>query len=167
MKQNFFMLLAAVLLSGASAFAQSGNNESLMGDVNGDGRVDIVDVTTVIDIYLNTVPDTPQTTTYYWYAGQDRPSTISGTPTVDDTNFTNNKWHTLSNNQIQKFVTGGDVTKNWYVAVPSILNLSPKASDMSTLDRTWTQESGNISVNGINYVIWKVPADDMAMVYMK
>ena len=70
MKQNFFMLLAAVLLSGASAFAQSGNNGSLMGDVNGDGRVDIVDVTTVIDIYLNTVPDTGDTITYYWYAGQ-------------------------------------------------------------------------------------------------
>ena len=69
MKQNFFMLLAAVLLSGASAFAQSGNNGSLMGDVNGDGRVDIVDVTTVIDIYLNTVPDTGDSITYYWYAG--------------------------------------------------------------------------------------------------
>ena len=64
MKQNFFMLLAAVLLSGASAFAQSGNNESLMGDVNGDGRVDIVDVTTVIDIYLNTAPDTGDSITY-------------------------------------------------------------------------------------------------------
>ena len=64
MKQNFFMLLAAVLLSSASAFAQSGNNESLMGDVNGDGRVDIVDVTTVIDIYLNTAPDTGDSITY-------------------------------------------------------------------------------------------------------
>lgn len=108
-----------------------------------------------------------QQVTYYWYAGQTQPSTMSTNPTVDDTNFTNNKWHTLSNNQIQKFVTGGDITKNWYVAVPSSLNLSPKASDMSTPDTTWTQESGNISVKGINYTIWKVPADDMAMVYMK
>ncbi len=75
MKQNFFMLLAAVLLSSTSAFAQSENNESVKGDVNGDGRVDIVDVTTVIDIYLNTNPDAPQTTTYYYYAGWTLPTT--------------------------------------------------------------------------------------------
>ena len=77
MKQNFFMLLAAVLLSSASAFAQSGNNESLLGDVNGDGRVDIVDVTTVIDIYLNTVPDTGDTITYYWYVGTTQPTAVN------------------------------------------------------------------------------------------
>ena len=76
MKQHFFMLLAAVLLSSTSAFAQSENNESVKGDVNGDGRVDIVDVTTVIDIYLNTDPDAPQTTTYYWYVGKTNPSTL-------------------------------------------------------------------------------------------
>ena len=76
MKQNFFMLLAAVLLSSASAFAQSSNNESLMGDVNGDGRVDIVDVTTVIDIYLNTVPDTGDSIIYKWYVGTTQPTAV-------------------------------------------------------------------------------------------
>ena len=94
MKQNFFMLLAVMLLSSASAFAQSGNNESLMGDVNGDGRVDIVDVTTVIDIYLNTVPDTPQTTTYYFYVGTTKPTSLSQASVVEsypaEQTFTNN-----------------------------------------------------------------------------
>ena len=79
MKQNFFMLLAVMLLSSASAFAQSGNNESLMGDVNGDGRVDIVDVTTVIDIYLNTAPDTGDSITYYFSVG---------TTPIDENNYT-------------------------------------------------------------------------------
>ena len=37
MKQKFLMLLAVVLLSCASAFAQSGNNNPLKGDVNEDG----------------------------------------------------------------------------------------------------------------------------------
>ena len=83
MKQNFFMLLAAVLLSSASAFAQSENNESIKGDVNGDGRVDIVDVTTVIDIYLNTVPDTLQTTTYYFYVGTTKPTSLSQASIVE------------------------------------------------------------------------------------
>ena len=52
MKQKILMLLAAVLLGSASAFAQSGNSESLKGDVNGDGRVDVADITAVVDIVM-------------------------------------------------------------------------------------------------------------------
>jgi hypothetical protein len=51
MKTKFFMLLAAVLLS-ASAFAQSGNNGTLKGDVNGDGEVNVSDVNAAISIIL-------------------------------------------------------------------------------------------------------------------
>ena len=40
--KKLIMLLAAVLLSSVSAFAQSGNNEPLKGDVNEDGTVDLV-----------------------------------------------------------------------------------------------------------------------------
>ena len=46
MKQKFLMLLAAVLLGSASAIAQSGNNEPLKGNVNGDGTA------TTYDYYL-------------------------------------------------------------------------------------------------------------------
>lgn len=45
MKQKFLMLLGS-----ASAFAQSGNNEPLKGDVNGDGKVDVADIVAIIDI---------------------------------------------------------------------------------------------------------------------
>lgn len=103
----------------------------------------------------------------YWYAGQTQPSTMSTNPTVDDTNFTNNKWHTLNGNQIQQFVTGGDVTKTWYVAVPASLNLAAKAYDMSTPDNTWINK-GTITVNKVSYKVWNIPtADEIAMVYMK
>lgn len=44
------MSLAAVLLS-LGAFAQNG--ETLKGDVNGDGKVDVEDVTSVVDIILS------------------------------------------------------------------------------------------------------------------
>ena len=54
MKQKFLMLLAAVLLGSASAFAQSGNNEPLKGDVNGDGKVDVADIVAIIEIIKNT-----------------------------------------------------------------------------------------------------------------
>ena len=46
------MLLAAVLLSCASTFAQSGNNGALKGDMNGDGRVDVADITAIVDIVM-------------------------------------------------------------------------------------------------------------------
>ena len=52
MKQKILMLLAAVLLGSASAFAQSGNNGALKGDMNGDGRVDVADITAVVDIVM-------------------------------------------------------------------------------------------------------------------
>ena len=53
MKQKFLMLLAVVLLSFASAFAQSGNNEPLKGDVNEDGKVDVADIVAIIEIMKN------------------------------------------------------------------------------------------------------------------
>ena len=45
--KKFLMLLAAVLLSCASTMAQ---NSPLKGDVNGDGTVDVADLTAIIKI---------------------------------------------------------------------------------------------------------------------
>lgn len=50
MKIRCIMTLAAMLLS-LGAFAQNG--ETLKGDVNGDGKVDVEDVTSVVDIILS------------------------------------------------------------------------------------------------------------------
>lgn len=44
------MLLAAMLLSCANVFAQGYNSETLKGDVNGDGIVDVADIAAVIKI---------------------------------------------------------------------------------------------------------------------
>ena len=48
--KKFFTLLAVVLLTSASAMAQSGNNGTLKGDVNSDGSVDVADIVAVIDL---------------------------------------------------------------------------------------------------------------------
>ena len=69
--KKFFMLLAAVLLGSVSAMAQSGNNEPLKGDVNGDGKVDVGDITAVIKIMKE---NATQPTTYYWYVGPEQPT---------------------------------------------------------------------------------------------
>ena len=76
--KRLFMTFAAVLLVSVSAFAQSGNNNPLNGDVNGDGVVDVADITAIIDIIKNN--STPQVT-YYYYAGWTRP-TVDNVETI-------------------------------------------------------------------------------------
>lgn len=76
--KKFLMLLAAVLLSCSSAFAQSSNNEPLKGDVNGDGTVDVADLTAIIKI-MKDAGGAVGEKMYYWYAG---------TKQVEASNFT-------------------------------------------------------------------------------
>jgi len=66
--KKFFMLLAAVLLMSVSAMAQSGNNEPLNGDVNGDGTVDVADMVGVIKIMKDGGGAVGEKQVY-WYAG--------------------------------------------------------------------------------------------------
>ena len=50
MKSRLLMLLSALLLCGASAFAQGEGDGYVPGDVNGDGIVDSADITAIIKI---------------------------------------------------------------------------------------------------------------------
>ena len=70
MKQKLLMMLAALMLMGTSAMAQS---ETLKGDVNGDGAVDVADIAAVIQIMKD---NGDIETKYYWYAGQENPASI-------------------------------------------------------------------------------------------
>lgn len=51
MKTKKLFLMVAMLLMSVGAFAQNGN--SLKGDVNGDGKVDVADIVAIIDIMKN------------------------------------------------------------------------------------------------------------------
>lgn len=95
-----------------------------------------------------------QQVTYYWYAGQTQPTTMSSNPTVDDTNFTVDKWHTLTTNQINQTITGGIAGNSWYVAVPTTKGFKFYDSTLTEIDETATKLS-TITVNGISYDIWK------------
>lgn len=67
MKKKILSLLAAFfMLFGTSAIAQV--DSTLEGDVNGDGVVDIADITAVIAIIKQNAEANP---TYYWYVGFD------------------------------------------------------------------------------------------------
>ena len=65
------MLLAAMLLSCTSAFAQNGNNTPVKGDVNEDGTVDVADIVAVIDIMKN---GGGTATVGYFYLGTTKPT---------------------------------------------------------------------------------------------
>lgn len=68
MKTKKLFLMAAMLLTSMCAFAQGENNEPLKGDVNGDGKVDVADITAIVKIIMEN-GGTSEPTKYYWYAG--------------------------------------------------------------------------------------------------
>jgi hypothetical protein len=87
---------------------------------------------------------------------------MSSNPTVDDTNFTNNKWHTLgstgsTSTTIYKTVTGGTVGNYWYMAAPS--GFIATTSDLTTPDNSTTKLS-DITINGNSYVVYRTNTTD-------
>ena len=156
MKTKLLIMLAAMLLS-ASAFAQS-ESTPLKGDVNGDGKVDVADINEIIKI-MKDAGGTAGETVYYWYAGQTQPTSMTSNPTVDDSNFTNNKWHTIGTTltNIGKLVTGGVADNEWYVAVPKD-KYQPTASDLSTPDNSWTIID-TITVGTVQYSVYDTGID--------
>ena len=155
MKQKLFMMLAALMLMGTSAMAQS---ETLKGDVNGDGVVDVADIAAVIQIMHEQTADG---TTYYWYAGQENPEEMENIEPIltGDAEFTSGSgWHLLGTivpPTIRQLVKGGEASKNWYVAVPvtSETILKPVATDMTTLDTSVSTLSTK-TFDGVTYQIY-------------
>ena len=89
MKTKKFFLMAAMLLTSVCTFAQSENNEPLKGDVNGDGKVDVADITAIVKIIMNDQSSFVR----YFYLGTTQPTaenykTLSGVVTsyssIDD-----------------------------------------------------------------------------------
>ena len=79
MKRFFFLLLAAVLLGSMSMSAQQNKSQApkkaesetpLIGDVNGDGVVDVADIVAIITIMKNG-GGTGEEAKYYWFFGYD------------------------------------------------------------------------------------------------
>ena len=157
MKTKFFMLLAAMLLMSVCSFAQN-NNIPLLGDVNGDGKVDVADIVAILKIMKDS-GGTAGETTYYWYAGQTQPISMDSDPEVDDENFTNDKWHTIGTTltNIGKLVRGGTAGNEWYVAVPKD-KYQPTASDLSTPNNSWTIID-TITIGTVEYSVYDTGND--------
>ena len=102
--------------------------------------------------------EVPEQTTYYWYAGQTDPSTMTSISPIVTDYTTGGGWYELGTTvpeTITQLVKGGDSSKYWYVAVPitSGTTLKPVTSDMTTLDTSVTAQ-GTKPFNGITYQIY-------------
>lgn len=171
MKQKILILLAAMLLSSVGVFAQSGNSEPLKGDVNGDGKVDMADVTELIDIILGrsgTGPVNPPEETYYWYVGQTDPSTMDSiSPIVDDNDMSSPGWRKIedelstygpskkiwSGNNV--ITTGASFAKQ-YIVIPHESAACPRdgaGSDASTVGIY--NKLSNITISGVEYKVYE------------
>ena len=129
MKTRIMTMLAAMLLISTGAFAQSGNNEPLKGDVNGDGVVDVADIAAIIEIMKNG-GGTGEQTTYYFSVGTTAP-TASNYTTVNGatTTIPTNQEFTSSSRVRYYFLIPDNKTltvldKNAQVAVPITENTS-------------------------------------------
>lgn len=71
-----FVLSALMMLMSTSAMAQS---ETVKGDVNGDGVVDVADIAAVIKIMTNNGDIEKK---YYWYVGWTKPTSLDNLKTL-------------------------------------------------------------------------------------
>ena len=164
MKAKIFFLLAAIMLSCTSAFAQSGNSDPLKGDVNGDGVVDVADIAAIIEIMKNGggIVDN----NYYWYVGQEIPTEISGIADYEN----GGGWTSTGNSvpdTINKLVKGFDRNKEIFVLVPITegTTLKPVMSDLSTID-TAVQEVEEKILNNVNYKVYNYGSDSIRKTIM-
>jgi hypothetical protein len=153
MKQKLLMMLAALMLMGTSAMAQS---ETLKGDVNGDGAVDVADIAAVIQIMKD---NGDIETKYYWYVGQENPASMTSiSPVVTDN--TSPGWRLIGTSipssetklfdESNTINFGGQVIH--YIAIPKqTLKLTSGGIDVTA---EYAYES-TVTINNVKYYIYK------------
>ena len=138
MKRKILGLLAAFfMLFGTSAMAQV--DSTLEGDVNGDGVVDIADITAVIAIIKQNAEANP---TYYWYAGWTIPTAENIATIVNEANgkagaYIGTKLGTYDKSNYLAFIDYYDVNAwgKYYVVVPEGIKLYDSEGDVLLEDQ--------------------------------
>ena len=165
MKKIFsFVFAAMMLLVSSSAMAQS---ETLKGDVNADGVVDVADIAAVIKI-MQEAGGAVEATKYYWYVGQSNPAEMTSIePIVTENGVTG--WRLIDTSKSYTFgnpIYTSDaypVESNpsqralWYVALPS-----DKSYSVYNVLQTDEIKQGNLvkliskTINNVTYDIYEV-----------
>ena len=156
MKKKILSLLAAFfMLFGTSAMAQV--DSTLEGDVNGDGVVDIADITAVIAIIKQNAEANP---TYYWYVGQTNPASMTSiTPVVTENGVTG--WRKTGSTltatyeyNSTDYPISSDPSQNsmWYYALPENTGLG--AFDAQN-ENYAVNPISSVTINGVKYNIYE------------
>ena len=156
-----FVLTALMMLMSTSAMAQS---ETVKGDVNGDGVVDVADIAAVIKIMTNNGDIEKK---YYWYVGQENPANMTSiSPIVTDN--TSPGWrligttiptYSVSNmlwNENKGAIVTGESLAKQYVAIPAKSSACPRdgaGNDASTVD-IYTKLN-NVTISGVEYKVYE------------
>lgn len=156
-----FVLTALMMLMSTSAMAQS---ETVKGDVNGDGVVDVADIAAVIKIMTNNGDIEKK---YYWYVGQENPANMTSiSPIVTDN--TSPGWrligttiptYSVSNmlwNQDKGIIVTGESLAKQYVAIPAKSSACPRdgaGNDASTV--AMYNKLNNVTIGGVEYKVYE------------
>ena len=150
MKVKILALVAAFfMLMGGSAWAQA----NVKGDVNGDGVVNEQDIAAILAI-MQEAGGVKEQTKYYWYAGQEMPTSLTTDPTPNN-KFICNNWFEIGSTlptSISEMVTGGVRGLPWFAAFPTAAGL---VAGSSADPDTSIVKINTILVNGISYDVWE------------
>ncbi len=163
-------LTALLMLVGISAQAQTGNqtpasaeNTDLEGDVNHDGKVDVADVTYIVNLIMKNKSEAKDGT-YYWYIGADNPASISDIQTDN----TVAGWHEIgasldgfvldTNNESNEVILNTQPEYyNYYVVIPNGLGVWDAIGTNLIAIGSFVEEACNITgYKAYKYVEYKV-----------
>lgn len=144
-----FVLTALMMLMSTSAMAQS---ETVKGDVNGDGVVDVADIAAVIKIMTNNGDIQKK---YYWYVGFDNEDWYTNRNLVTTTKLksttTNSFPTTWSKSSGNKYTVPGTKGAYYVVIVPNDWDYptlhNPAGGTVGLTDKT------TITIDGKTYKI--------------
>ena len=138
-----------MLLTSMCAFAQNENNEPLKGDVNGDGKVDVADITAIVKIIMENGSGTDSY--YTWYQG------LASENQIQNQSYING----LSYNKTTKPTSTVGLSKGYNVFIfPSSWGTPTLYEDEAHTFR-WSpytsQELGITNPSGKNVLVWEAP----------
>ena len=154
MKQKLFMMLAALMVLGTSAMAQS---ETLKGDVNGDGVVDVADIAAVIKIMTDNADIEPG---YYWYVGQENPANLDESFDPEGVEGWTKLDSTPTSIDVSTRTSDGSKVQ-WYLACPSQYGFDTSVNGVKV--GGWDIVRNAVEIGGVKYDVWTCQATARAV----
>ena len=171
MKAKILFALAALLMLGsvclnAQENGNSSNSESttqLEGDLNHDGKVDVADVTYLVNLIMKNQSEAKDGT-YYWYIGVENPTSISDIQTDN----TKPGWHEIgasldgfvldTNNESNEVILNTQPEYyNYYVVIPNGLSIWDAIGTNLIAIESFVEETCNLTgYKAYKYVEYKV-----------